>query len=266
MLIDNKFLYISLPRCGSTSFHYSCIVNGLDVKNLDTRADYENSKIDFSSIDESNIMNFIEHGHTPLIELQNKFGYDLPIIATKRDRYERFYSLYRHIIYDLDRVGLTKLSSEICKLDLNELFFFNTMDIISKRKRYDSIYSFLIKLMPEIEYVKSDRVYQYEKSDRLYEYIKSDRFYQYVINIIDILITPTSHWHNHNKNIIWFDISETDRMEEWVSNITNIEFKLKHVNSSMFIQPKLKLDDEFIERYDSIYEYYDLPKSNKSLL
>ena len=248
MLIDNKFLYISLPRCGSTSFHYSCIVNALDVKNLDTRADYENSKIDFSSIDESNIMNFIEHGHTPLIELQNKFGYDLPIIATKRDRYERFYSLYRHIIYDLDRVGLTKLSSEICNLDLNELFFFNTMDIISKRKRYDSIYSFLIKLMPEIEYVKSDR------------------FYQYVINIIDILITPISHWHNHNKNIIWFDISETDRMEEWVSNITKIEFKLKHVNSSMFIQPKLKLDDEFIERYDSIYEYYDLPKSNKSLL
>jgi len=248
MLVDNKFLYISLPRCGSTSFHYSCIVNGLNVNNLDTRADYENSKIDFSSIDESNIMNFIEHGHTPLIELQNKFGYDLPIIATKRDRYQRFYSLYRHIIYDLDRIGLNKLSYEICNLDLNELFFFKTMDIVSKKKRYDSIYSFLIKLMPEIKYNESDS------------------FYQYIINIIDILITPTSHWHNHNKNIIWFDISETDRMEEWVSNITNTEFKLKHINSSMFIQPKLKLDDEFIKRYDSIYEYYDLPKSNKSLL
>jgi hypothetical protein len=248
MLVDNKFLYISLPRCGSTSFHYSCIVNGLNVSNLDTRADYENSKIDFSSIDESNIMNFIEHGHTPLIELQNKFGYDLPIIATKRDRYERFYSLYRHIIYDLDRIGLTKLSSEICNLDLNELFFFKTMDIISKRKRYDSIYSFLIKLMPEIKYNQSDS------------------FYQYVINIIDILLTPISHWHNHDKNIIWFDINETNEIEEWVSNITNTEFKLKHVNSSMFIQPKLKLDSKFIERYDSIYEYYDFPKSNKSLL
>jgi hypothetical protein len=248
MLVDNKFLYISLPRCGSTSFHYSCIINGLNINNLDTRADYENSKIDFISIDESKIMNFIEHGHTPLIELQNKFGYGLPIIATKRDRYERFYSLYRHIIYDLDRIGLTKLSSEICNLDLNELFFFNTMDIISKRKRYDSIYSFLIKLMPEIKYNESDS------------------FYQYVINVIDILLTPISHWHNHDKNIIWFDINETNKMEEWVSNITNIEFKLKHVNSSMFIQPKLKLDSEFIERYDSVYEYYDFPKSNKSLL
>jgi hypothetical protein len=248
MLVDNKFLYISLPRCGSTSFHYSCIVNGLSVNNLDTRADYENSKIDFSSIDESNIMNFIEHGHTPLIELQNKFGYDLPIIATKRDRYERFYSLYRHIIYDLDRIGLTKLSSEICNLDLNELFFFKTMDIVSKKKRYDSIYSFLIKLMPEIKYNESDS------------------FYQYVINVIDILLTPISHWHNHNKNIIWFDINQTDELEEWISDITHTKFKLKHVNSSKFIQPKLNLDIEFIERYDSIYEYYDFPKSNKSLL
>jgi hypothetical protein len=119
MLIDNKFLYVALPRCGSTSFHYSCIVNGLDVKNLNGRTDFDNSKIDFNSIDESNIMNFIEHGHIPLIELQKKFGYNLPIIAVARNKYQRFYSLYKHIIFEMDRIGLTDLSYKFSNFNLD---------------------------------------------------------------------------------------------------------------------------------------------------
>jgi hypothetical protein len=96
--------------------------------------------------------------------------------------------------------------------------------------------------------------------------LTNDESFQYVINIIDILLTPISHWHHHSKNIIWFNIDEIQKLEEWVSNITNTNFTLKHVNSSSFIQPNLKLDDVFMERYDSIYDYYDLPKSNKSLI
>ena len=245
MLIDNKFLYISLPRCGSTSFHYSCIVSGLDIKSLENHIDFYNSKIDFNSINESDIMNFIEHGHTPLVELQNKFGYDLPIVAIHRDKHKRFYSLYQHIIFELDRIGLTELSYKFSNFNLDGLFFFNKLDIMSKQTRYHIIAKYLLKVMPELI---------------------NDESYQYVINIIDILLTPISHWHHHNKNIIWFNIDEIQKLEEWVSIITNTNFKLKHVNSSSFIQPNLKLDDVFMERYDSIYDYYDLPKSNKSLI
>jgi hypothetical protein len=245
MLVDNKFLYISLPRCGSTSFHYSCIINGLDVKNLDTRADFDNSKIDFKSIDESDIMNFIEHGHSSLPELQNNFGYDFPIIAVNRNKYERFYSLYKHIIFDLNRIGATDLSHKFSKFTLDELFFFNTNDIMTKKSRYHIINEYIFNIMPELKYDKS---------------------YRYINNIIDILLTPLSHWHVHHKNIIWFDISEMNKLEEWVSNITGIEFKLKHVNSSSFIEAGIKLDTEFMLKYDSVYEYYESPKSNKSII
>lgn len=32
MLIENKLLFISLPRCASTSFYISCIKNELDIQ------------------------------------------------------------------------------------------------------------------------------------------------------------------------------------------------------------------------------------------
>jgi hypothetical protein len=245
MLIDNKFLYISLPRCGSTSFHYSCILNGLDIKSLDNRIDFYNSKIDFNSIDESSIMNIIEHGHTPLIELQKKFGYDLPVIAVSRNKYERFYSLYKHIIFELNRIGVSELSYKFSNFNLNDLFFFNSLDIMTKQSRYHIIGNHLSNLMPELNQNES---------------------YQYIVNIIDILLTPLSHWHHHNNDIIWFDINETKQLEEWVSNVTETDFKLKHVNSSSFIELNLKLDDTFIERYDSVYEYYNSPKRTKSVI
>jgi len=73
MLVDNKFLYISLPRCGSTSFHYSCILNGLSVQTLDDSLTNSNSKIDFTNINESKIMNLINHPHDSLINLNQKF-------------------------------------------------------------------------------------------------------------------------------------------------------------------------------------------------
>jgi hypothetical protein len=245
MLINNKFLYVALPRCGSTSFHYSCIVNGLDVKNLNGRTDFDNSKIDFNSIDESNIMSFIEHGHIPLIELQKKFGYELPIISVTRNKYQRFYSLYKHIIFELDRIGLTDLSYKFSNFNLDELFFFNKLDIMSKQTRYHIISNYLHKVSPELI---------------------DNESYQYIINIIDILLTPISHWHHHNKNIIWFNIEEIQKLEEWVSNITNTKFKLKHVNSSSFVETNIKLDTQFMVKYDSIYDYYDLPKNNKSFI
>jgi hypothetical protein len=190
-------------------------------------------------------MNIIEHGHTPLIELQKKFGYDLPIVAVRRNKYERFYSLYKHIIFELDRIGVSDLSCKFSNFNLKDLFFFNKFDMMTKESRYRCIRNYLLQISPELIH---------------------NELYQYIVNILDILLTPLSHWHHHNKDINWFDINETKKLEEWVSNIINTEFKLMHVNSSSFIQTNLKLDDMFIEKYDSVYEYYDSPKSNKSVI
>jgi hypothetical protein len=55
-------------------------------------------------------------------------------------------------------------------------------------------------------------------------------------------------------------------MEEWVSNMIQKPFVLKNVNSSKHMESKLELNSDFIERYNNIYDFYDLPKSIKTLI
>jgi len=255
MLVDNKFLYISLPRCGSTSFYYSCILSGLSVETLNNLWASNNSKIDFTNINESEIMSLISHGHDSLIDLKQKFGSHLPIIAVNRDRHETFYSLYKHIIFDLDRWGMFEISNWFTNITLDELFFYEPKDLTSRGKRWNVINNYLIKH----KFIKKP----------IYTTIISSNSVDtetYLINILDLLITPKSIWHNNDKNIIWFNMNELEKMEKWVSDITSIDFKIKHVNSSSHIETKLILNDEFISRYNNIYDYYDLPKETKTLI
>lgn len=253
MLIENKFIYVSLPRRGSTSFHYSCILNNLEVKNINELWNLHNSSIDFTTIDENSIMDYIQHGHEPLIELGKKFGFEYPIIAVKRDRHETFYSLYKHILFDLKRAGANDVYEYFKNITLDELFFYKTEQLLTKKNRWDVINQFLLdkKLIKEKYNIPR------------YMELSSP---EYIINIIDILITPSSYWHNNDSEIIWFDIKDLVPMSEWVSDITHKPFELKNVNSSKHIDCNLKLDNDFIDKYNSIYDYYDLPKSIKTLI
>jgi vacuolar-type H+-ATPase subunit I/STV1 len=68
------------------------------------------------------------------------------------------------------------------------------------------------------------------------------------------------------KNIIWFEFDELNKLEEWVSTTLEKPFILHSVNSSKHIDSKITLNDDFIRKYDSIYDYYDLPKLNKTII
>jgi len=253
VLVENKFIYLSLPRRSSTSFHYSCILHNFDIKTIDSSWGIENSKIDFTSINDFDIMNFIVHGHEPINQLQKKFGNNYPIIAVNRDRYAIFYSLLKHVIFDLKRAGFDKISEHFSKLSIDKFFFWNTDDLLSKTTRWEKINSYLY----DNNLINNANIIPKSLS------IHSE---EYVINVIDILITPASYWHNNNKNIIWFDINNLSKMENWISDITKKEFKIKNVNSSKHIKCNIKLNDSFIKKYDEIYNYYDLPKSTQTIL
>jgi hypothetical protein len=252
MLIDNKFIYLSLPRCASTAFHYSCILSEFEIKTYTNQWIPFNNDVDFKSIDKLNLMNHIYHAHESIIDLQSKFGTDYPVIAVNRNRHERFYSLYKHILFDLKRTGYNKIYDVFSKLTLNELFFFTKNDIINKKQRWDTICGYLIDL--KLIDKKVDIV-NWEQTT-----------FGYAINMIDILLTPTSYWTNNDSNIIWFDFTKMNELESWVSKKLNKPFKLESANSSKHIKCDVVLDDMFIKKYNNIYDYYDLPKSTKTLI
>lgn len=263
MLIDNKFIYVSLPRCASTAFHFSCILNNIETQNATNEWNVQNAKVDFSKIDKLEIMNHIHHGHESINELQNKFGTEYPIIAVRRDRHERFYSLYKHVLSDFKRLGLDKFYDAFSKVSLEELFFFTKEDLINKKIRWEAISNFLIKLNLLDEPIDVSVTLPHRK--HLVDYWRQEKN-AYVVNIIDILITPISAWTHNNSNIKWFDFNDLSKLEEWVSNKIDKPFKMHHVNSSKHIECDITLNEDFIEKYNTIYDYYDIQKSKKTLI
>jgi hypothetical protein len=81
-----------------------------------------------------------------------------------------------------------------------------------------------------------------------------------------ILFTPDIHYHQHDSRIKWFDFNKLYELEEWVSEKLGFEFKIDKLNTSKHIESNLKLNDKFIEKYNSIYDRFDLPKTNKTFL
>lgn len=264
MLVDNKFIFLSLPRCASTAFNFSCILNDIKIETFNGGWEIFNENIDFKKIDKTKLMDYIYHGHESLYDLQSKFGYNYPIISIKRNRYERFYSLYKHILFDLKRLGYDDVYDIFSKFTSKDLFFFNKENIISKKSRWEIICDYLIDLKVLEERIDVSVTSKFAISKE--KYTEIDQKKSYLVNIIDILITPLSYWTHNNPKIIWFDFDEMDKLENWVSKKIERPFKLYSVNSSRHMDCQIILDDDFKKKYESIYNYYDLPKISKTFL
>jgi hypothetical protein len=242
MLVENKFLFISLPRCASTSFYMSCIRSGFIIKHFDQLLiDSYQDKIDLSLTNEDLADNIV-HSHERLVDLTMKFGDEYDIISIRRNKHERFISLWKHII-DLTYMLYPKeLTNILKKLSLEDILFFKDLDLIS---------------------IKSQELLMFEfaKKNKIEKY-----FNDYMKNMLLILFRPISHWHNNNQKIKWFEFGNFEELEEWVSNKTGKPFKMEKSNGSQHFDCNLKLNDDFIRRYNDIYDYYDIQKNNKTLI
>ncbi len=263
MLVDNKFMYLSLPRCASTAFHYSCLINDVKVQTYNGEWEIQNVNVDFKTLDKKDLMNHIFHGHESIVDLQTKFGNNYPVIAVKRNRHERFFSLYKHILFDLERIGYYKIYEKFSKLTLDELFFFTKDDLATKKLRWNKICEFLMELGLLDKKIDVSVTSKFDVTNG--EIFRTNPK-GYAVNMIDILLTPLPSWTNNDQNIIWFDFNEMSKLEDWVSNILGKPFKLESVNSSKHMECEIELNEDFIKKYNTIYDFYDLPKINKTLI
>jgi hypothetical protein len=104
-------------------------------------------------------------------------------------------------------------------------------------------------------------MFEFAKKNKIEKY-----FNDYMKNMLLILFRPISHWHNNNQKIKWFEFGNFEELEEWVSNKTGKPFKMEKSNGSQHFDCNLKLNDDFIRRYNDIYDYYDIQKNNKTLI
>ena len=246
MLIDNKFIFINLPRCASYAFHISCLRNNFDIEFYKSPKLSEVDLKILKEMDNDKLVIKLPHPHERIVFLQEKFGKDYPTIAIKRDNYETFISLYKQLIRMLTLNEEMDIAEKLQKYSVDDILFFNKeMTLGSDNNRENLINEFIEKLN-----INS----------------KNQKTQKFMKEFIRTLVSPKSWFHNNDPNIIWFDIDKIYELENWVSNITNTEFKLEKINESNKIYCNLILNDTFKKKYDSIYSEYNTFKKNKSII
>jgi hypothetical protein len=237
MLVDNKFIFLSIPRTASSSFHISCVRNNLEIK---FAKESNNNQYYDLSLSNEDLIESVTHPHEPIHELDMTFGGNYDIISIKRDRHQRFLSLWKFVIQrsKLYGGGVYKI---VKSLTIDDILTFNPSKL-NKTEIRDDINLFLIK---------------HDLINKVDEYFR---------NLLFILWQPTVMWHNNNTRIIWFDFNNLNEMEEWVSNKLNKSFKLLNVNSSKGLDSNLTIYDNFIENYNKIYNTFDLHKNEKTII
>lgn len=241
MLVDNKFYYVSLPRCGSTSFHYACLRQDIPLQTLSEEVDLAYKSINLNDFTNEELSFKFDHRHESLIALQEKFGYNYEIIAVKRDRYDTFISLWKHIISQVKLYFGEELANKFSKFTIDDVLYFKP-DAISVD-------------FPEMEKLAKTFL---ERNNIPHS--------KYLENIMIALYTPKSYWHANDSRIIWFDFDKLYELEEWVSNKIGKPFKLENFNSSKKLECNIQLDEYFKKRYNVLYDIHDLRKSTKTLI
>jgi hypothetical protein len=243
MLIDKKFIFISLPRCASTSFMITCAKNKIPIEHFNPNHDNQLIKINqWDKLDNEELADRLVHPHEPLYRLQEKFGVDNQIISIRRNNYDRFLSLWKHIIDELYRKNKLDVANIFSKLTTNDIFDnITSNDIYNSENRSKVIDNFLTKL-------------------------KISKNESYTKNMLDILFIPVVELTNNDSNIIWFDIDNLVELENWVSKKLNKDFKMEKINSSKQFDCAIEINDEFKQKYDNLYKEFEQRKINKTLL
>jgi hypothetical protein len=219
MLVDNKFIIIMIPRCATTSFLDSC-----QILNIKTNEIREHGYTNLYKHDVGGI-----HYHYPLYDLQEKFGYNYPVIAVKRDKGSAFISLWKQTIGMLSEVDDGKVHELLKNLSTDDILFFNEND-----------YNLLdIKDLTRLSADFCDRLGLEKKMGYVGKFL--------------LQFIPQEWYHNNDPNIIWFDFNQMDKLEEWVSDKLNIDFKLTNINSSTHWDSNLQDDEYFRKKFNKLY-------------
>lgn len=233
MLVDNKFISLMIPRCATTSFIHTCQIN--KIKTEDVRG-YGHENLYDAKLGG-------KHFHESIQTLQEKFGYDYPIIGVKRDKISSFISLWKQILKMFLDLNEINLYNKLIKLSYKDILFFNEND-------YNLIIADDI-IECAIQFCKINDIE-----------IKPDYLGRFVL-----MYKPKEWYHRNNPNIIWFDFDKLNEMEEWVSNQLNRQFKLVNINSSIHLECNLVNDDLFKNKFNSLYDTkYEQFKNKKSLI
>lgn len=235
MYVENKFLFLSIPRCATVSFETSLVEQGFKIKyypNILTE-----KRVNMGLLP-------INHGHQAISVLEKNLlinesvkdeTTEIDRISIYREPLERFISGWKYVLKNIKIVD--EKSYTILKTIDNKEFIDRFSSIITSPLDITKPPTFDKLLGPILSY------------DLL-----TDKKFTNSRNVFESTLTPPSRWHENNVKIRFFDIKNLSELENYVREKTNKDFVLKKINDTFDIETSLIIDEDLKKFYFSKIE------------
>lgn len=233
MLVDNKFIFISIPRCATVSFERTCISNKLDLN-------FNPHMLATKQLKNSGVATY--HSHTRYSTYKELYGDRYPIITIDRNPVDRFISGWKYVLLEVQKMDNT-LYSRLTNLS-NEEFIFYFLKYFENLKFTDSnIQQFFNQFVPGFKLNRN------------------------LLVKFKTILVDNSNWTENADEIIYFNFeNELPNLEQWVSEKCDINFKLLHVNDTKKVDLTLIKNQRFIDFYNNELFPTTIKKTEKSLI
>ena len=234
MLVDNKFLFLKIPRTATVAFERSCFLAGLSIN-------YPADNI-LAQRQADKGLEPRRHAHQTISKLREHFGYNYPVIAIERSPLERFLSAWKYVIKFVSEEH-PEAAKALSKVD-NKSFIdawqteigynFNLQDI-------DKCSNFFKKVIKGgIPYSKNTYM------------------------IFTSVMTSPVRWHENDPTILYFSIKDNLKLEQYVRDLTGKPFEFIITNHTKTINTNLYIDSVLEDFYFTLVE--PSLKDNRTLI
>lgn len=244
MIINDKVVFIPIPKNASWSVEDTCIQYGLDLKYPNKL--WENS-INLETKDPQ------KHMHTTINNIIDYFGVNFEFVCIVRNSTDRFISAWKYFVGAMVNEVNNELGEKIKNVGNDFLINFFKENYLTFHNVYNSLETrktLLKKLVDELGISK-----EYQIDD---EFLK--RYSMHIFTFVS-----QYQWIQNDKvKVIEFNFDNMNEFEEYISKKFDINFKLIHRNQNKLDWCAVTKTPELIE---FVEKYIDgALKKNKTII
>ena len=246
MLIENKIVFIKIPKNASSSIYKSLILNDFNVDEGHPYVTLERNK----SINLWKLQNqplSLDNYHQTYNELNSFFPHkQYQYVGIKRDSTDRFISAWKYMIMKFSEYpniypSYTNSTVDFSKFTTNEVIeFFKPIAI----KMYSVNAGEVVGVIKEFFSSNTDE-------------ISNSGFPQIIRNF------QSQYYWGLGKCDLIFNYEELNLFEKYIGDVFNKDFNLLHINDTQKIDIKLEKTKELVE---FVEKYIDSPFTIKKML
>jgi hypothetical protein len=210
ILINNDLIWISIPKCASTSIEDALLDSNLNI----THYKYDGSR------------DYVRHYHISKSRLQKKFGNKETICIT-RNYFDRWISSLREVWFTYEQFDI-KLKVDWKDLNNDEIYKIFTDDYINRIYSFN-FNGFDINAHKEKVMVKLESMPYLEKNKNFFP---------------ESILRSQLYFKDNTECTHEFDITKIADFEKFIENRYNISFQLKKLNKSVYSNNNIIKDDK----------------------